>query len=79
MTPRVLHFSAICLKINYIVYTHFDKAVHIGSSDRMYLCAKCQTCTFTVFEILGFKLKSKNNNNKKENWRIDFLRYLPCL
>ena len=32
----------------------------------------------TVFEILGFKLKNKNDDNGKKNEEIDFLPYLPC-
>ena len=57
-----------CLHVNYIVYKHFDRSLHVGSSD--------PTCVqnirpLTVFEIQGFKLKNKNNNDndKKRNWR----------
>ena len=52
-----------CLHVNYIVYKHFDRSMHIGSSDSIYLCAK-----FQVFEILGSKMKYENDDNKK-NWR----------
>ena len=30
----------------------------------------------TIFEILGFKLKNKNDDNGKNNGEIDFLPYL---
>ena len=57
-----------CLHVNYIVYKHFDRSLHVGSSD--------PTCVqnfrplplpLTVFEIQGFNLK--NENDKKKNWR----------
>ena len=59
-----------CLHVNYIVYKHFDRSLHVGSLD--------PTCVqnfrpdpLMVFEIQGFKLKNKNDNNndKKKNWR----------
>ena len=58
-----------CLHVNYIVYKHFDRSLHIGSSN--------PTCVqnfisvpLMVFEIQGFKLKNKNNDNDdKKNWR----------
>ena len=49
-----------CLQVNYIVYKHFDRSLHIGSSDP-------RPVSLTVFEILGFKLKK--NSDKKKNWR----------
>ena len=60
-----------CLHVNYIVYKHFDRSLHVGSLD--------PTCVQNVkpvpvagFEIQGFKLKNKNDNDnddKKKNWR----------
>ena len=53
-----------CLHINYIVYKHFDRSLHVGSSDQT--CVQIfRPAPLTVFEILGFKL----NNNNKKNWR----------
>ena len=54
-----------CLQVNYIVYKHFDRLVHIVS-----LISAClqnfRPLTLTVFEILGFKLKNKDD---KKNWK----------
>ena len=57
------------LHVNYIVYKHFDKSLHVGSSDPT--CVQnFRHVPLTGFEILGFKLKKKNNdNNSKKNWR----------
>ena len=53
-----------CLHVNYIVYKHFYKSLHVGSSDPT--CVQNFRPVFlTVFEILGFKLKMKKNDNKK--------------
>ena len=55
-----------CLHINYIVYIHFDRSLHIESLDPS--CVQnFRSLTLTVFEIQGFKLKNKND--KKKNWR----------
>ena len=58
-----------CLHLNYIVYKHFDRSLHVGSSDPT--CVQnFRPVPLTVFEIQGFKLKNKNNdNNDKKNWR----------
>ena len=54
-----------CLQVNYIVYKHFDRSLHVGSSDPT--CVQnFRPVPLTVFEILGFKLK------KKKNWRNEF-------
>ena len=34
---------------------------------------------FTVFEIQGFKLKNKNDNNDKKNWRNGLFAISPML
>ena len=59
-----------------VVYKHFDMSMHVGSVD--------PTCVQnfgpippTVFEILGFKLKNKNDN--KENWRNKLFTIFPML
>ena len=60
-----------CLHVNYIVYKHFDRSLHVGSSDPT--CAQnFRSVPLMVFEMLGFKLKNKNDNDnddKKKNWR----------
>ena len=55
-----------CLHVNYIVYKHFVRSMHIGSSDPTGV-QYFRPVSLTVFEILGFKLKNKND--KKKNWR----------
>ena len=58
-----------CLHVNYIVYKHFVRSLHIGSLDPT--CVQYfRPVPLTVFEILGFNLKNKNDNNdNKKNWR----------
>ena len=58
-----------CLHVNYIVYKHFDRLLHVGLLDPT--CVQSfRSVPLTVFEILGFKLKnSDNDNNDKKNWR----------
>ena len=34
---------------------------------------------FMVFEILGFNLKNKKDNNKKKNWRNGLFAISPML
>ena len=64
-----------CLHVNHIVYKHFDRSLHIGSSDPTSV-QNVRPVTLTVLEIQGFKLKNKND--KKKNWRNGLLPYLPC-
>ena len=49
-----------CLHLNYIVYEHFDRSLHVGSSDPTYI-QNFRPVPLMVFEILGFKLKNENN------------------
>ena len=50
-----------------VVIKHFDRLLHVESSDPT--CVQnFKSVPFTVFEIQGFKLKNKNNDQKK-NWR----------
>ena len=56
-----------CLHVNYIVYRHFVRSLHIWSLDPTCL-QNFRLVPNTGFEILGFNLKNKNNKNKK-NWR----------
>ena len=60
------------LHVNYSVYKHFDRSLHVESSDPT--CVQnFRPVPLTVFEIQGFKLKNQNNDNnddkKKKNWR----------
>ena len=48
------------LHVNYIVYEHFERSLHIGSLDPTYV-QNFRPVPLTVFEILGLKLKNKNN------------------
>ena len=71
-----------CLHVNYIVYKHFDRSLHVGSSDPT--CVQnFRPVPLTVFEIQGLKLKNKNDNNnndkkkKKKNWRNRLLAISP--
>ena len=55
-----------CLHVNYIVYKHFDRSLHVGLLGPT--CVQnVRPIPRTVFEIQGFKLKNKNND--KKNWR----------
>ena len=62
-----------CLHVNYIVYKHFDRSLHVRSSDPT--CVQnFRPVPLTGFEIQGLKLKNKNDNDnndkkKKKNWR----------
>ena len=55
-----------CLHVNYIVYKHFDRSLHVGYWS-LPVCKKFRPVPLTVFEIQGFNLK--NENDKKKNWR----------
>ena len=57
-----------CLHVNYIVYKHFDRSLHVGSSDTT--CVQnFRPVPLTGFEILGLKLKNNKDNINKKNWR----------
>ena len=65
-----------CLHIKYIVYKYFDRSLHVGSSDPT--CVQnFRPVSLTVFEILGLKLKNKNN--KKKNRRNGLFAISPIL
>ena len=49
-----------CLHVNYIVYKHFDRSLHIGSSDPTCI-QRFRPVSLMVFEIQGFNLKNKND------------------
>ena len=66
-----------CLHVSYIVYKHFDRSLHVGSSDS--ICVQnFRPVPLMVFEILGFKLKNENDNNDK-NWRNGLFAISPML
>ena len=60
--------ACCCLHINYIVYKHFDRSLHVGSTNPTCV-PNFRPVPLMVFEIQGFKLKNKNNDNNKKNWR----------
>ena len=67
----VLH--CCCLHVNYIVYKHFDRLLHVESSDPT--CVQnFRPVPLTVFEIHGFNLKNEN----KKNW-INGLFAIPSM
>ena len=66
-----------CLHVNYIVYKHFDRSLHVGSSDPTGV-QNFKPVPLMVFEIQGFKLKNKNDNNDM-NWRNGLFAISPML
>ena len=64
-----------CLHINYIVYKHFNKSLHVGSLNLTGV-QNFRPVPLTVFEIQGFKLKNKND---KKNWRNGLFAISPML
>ena len=68
-----------CLQVNYIVYKHFDRSMHIWV-----LYPTCvqnfRPVPLTVFEIQGMKLNNNNNNKKqKKDWRNGLFAIFPML
>ena len=64
-----------CLHINYIVYKHFDRSLHVKSSDPT--CVQnFRHVPYTVFEIQGLNLK---NEKDKQNWRNGLFTISPML
>ena len=58
-----------CLHVNYIVYKHLDRSLHVRTLDPT--CVQnFRPVPLTVFEIQGNKLKNKNDiDYDKKNWR----------
>ena len=50
-----------------VVYKHFGRSLHIGSSDPTFV-QNFRPVPLMAFEIPGFKLMNKNDNDNK-NWR----------
>ena len=62
-----------CLHVNYIVYKHFDRSLHVELLDPT--CVQnFRPVALTVFEIHGFKLKNKND---KKSWRNGLFAITP--
>ena len=71
-TTSILLYAKVSLLYNVlwecivVVYKHFDRSLHVGSSDPACV-QKFRPVPLMVFEIQGFQLKNKNND--KKNWR----------
>ena len=69
-----------CLHVNYIVYKHCDRSLHIGVLDPT--CVQnFRPVALTVFEIQGLKLNNnkKKKKQKKKNWRNGLFAISPML
>ena len=65
--PFMIREWLCCLHVNYIVYKHFDRSLHIWVLDST--CVQnFRAVALTVFEIQGFKL-NKKKKKKKKKWR----------
>ena len=65
------NISPLCIMgVNYC-----DRSLHIGSLDPTFI-QNFMPIPLMVFEILGFKLKNKNDNNKK-NWKNKLFAISP--
>ena len=53
----------------HIVYKHFDRLLHVGSSDPTW-GQNFILIPHMVFEMVGFKLKNKNNDKNWQNGRF---------
>ena len=70
--------NCCCLHVNYSVYKHSDRSLHVKSSDPT--CVQnFRPVPLMVFEIQGFKLKNKNDNDNKKNWRNGLFAKSPIL
>ena len=57
----------------------FYRSLHVESSDPTFV-QNFRPVPLMVFEVLGFKLKKKNdNNNDKKNWRNGLFAISPML
>ena len=57
---------------------HFDRSLHVESLNPT--CVQnFRPVPLTVFEIQGFKLKNKNDNDNKKNWRNALFAISPML
>ena len=66
-----------CLQVNYIVYKHFDRSLHMWVLDPT--CVQnFRAVSLTDFEIQGLKLNKKKKKQKK-NWRNGLFALSPML
>ena len=67
------------LHVNYIVYKHFDRSLHIWVLNPT--CVQnFRPVALTVFEIQGLKLnKKKKKQKQKKNWRNGVFAISPML
>ena len=65
-----------CLQVNYIVYKHFDRSLHIWLLDPTRV-QNFRPVSLTVFEIHGLKLNKKKK--KQKNWRNGLFAISPML
>ena len=71
--PFMMYYGSVCcVHVNYIVYKHFDRSLHVGHQT----LPVCKIVPLTVFEILGFKLK---NENDKKNCRQTYILTLAVI
>ena len=60
----IMYYGSVLLLFTRIVYKHFDRSLHVASSDPTCV-QKFRSAPLTVYEIQGFKLKNKNDNDQK--------------
>ena len=64
-----------CLQVNYIVYKHFDRSLHMRLLDPT--CVQnFRLVPLTIFEIQGLKL---NKKKKQKNWTNGLVAISPVL
>ena len=71
--PFIMYYGSGCLQVNYIVYKHFDRSLHIWLLD--------PTCVqnFRPVPLTGFEIQGLKLNNKKQNWRNGLFAIFPML
>ena len=76
--PFIIRELLCCLHVNYIVYKHFDRSLHIWVLDPT--CVQnFRPVALTVFEIQGLKLNKKKKKQQKKNWRNGLFAISPML
>ena len=67
-----------CLQVNYIVYKHFNKSLHIWILEPTCM-QNFRHVPLMVFDIQGLKLNNKNKKKQKKNWRNGLFAISPML
>ena len=65
--PFIMYYGSgfcCCLQVNYIMYKHFDRSLHIRLSDPTGL-QNFRPVLLTVLEIQGLKLNKKKNGRNR--------------